>query len=341
MFIFLGYHFLLQLGIVRPTPERWVKLQKLLKIFLKSRALPARMWQRLLGLLAATERLVPQGLLHMRPLQLSLRSKWSQVSQSQNQLVTIAGPIRGCLQWWQDPRNVMIGVPIVYPDPQVEVFTDASLFGWGAHVNHQTVSGVWTEDQSLLHINLLEMEAVRLALLHFQSLLHHKVVLIATDNTTVMSYINRQGGTHSDSLYLLVEDILVWAQLHNIHLRARHIPGRLNVLADLLSRRHQTIPTEWRLLPEVFSQISAIWGQPHIDLFATYLNAQLRQYVSPMPDCQAHAIDAMSWNWDGLWAYAFPPTALLQQVVTKIKYHQCQVVLVAPWWPKQCWFPEL
>jgi hypothetical protein len=57
--------FLLHLGIVKPTHEPWEQLQKLLALFCKAKAMPAHMWQRLLGLLAATERLVPQGLLHM------------------------------------------------------------------------------------------------------------------------------------------------------------------------------------------------------------------------------------------------------------------------------------
>ena len=36
--------------------------------------------------------------------------------------------------------------------------------------------------------------------------------------------------------------------------KARHIPGRLNVIADKLSRLGQTIQTEWSLLPEIFQQ---------------------------------------------------------------------------------------
>jgi hypothetical protein len=307
IFIFLGYQFLLHLGIVRPTMERWEKLLKILTLFAKAKAMPARMWQRLLGLLAATERLVPQGLLHMRPLQLSLKNAWNQHTQSQGVMIPIDPLVLPTIRWWQDPANVMVGVPIKFPEPQVEIFTDASLFGWGAHLNQQTVSGVWTDEQSLLHINILELEAVRLALLHFQSQLIGLSILIATDNTTVVSYINRQGGTRSDSLYLLVENVLIWCQLHSIYIRARHIPGRLNVLADLLSRRHQVIPTEWKLHHGVFQVICRLWGTPHVDLFATYLNNQLPIYVSPMPDPLALAVDALSLDWSGMIAYAFPP----------------------------------
>ena len=50
--------------------------------------------------------------------------------------------------------------------------------------------------------------------------------------------------------------------------KARHIPGRLNVVADKLSRLGQTIQTEWFLLPEVFHSICSRWQRPKIDLFA-------------------------------------------------------------------------
>ena len=80
-------------------------------------------------------------------------------------------------------------------------------------------------------------------------------VLIATENTRVVSYINKQGGTHSLALLRQVVDLFMWLQTHDIVLRARHIPGCLNVIADCLSRPNQPIPTEWSLNPEIVKQI--------------------------------------------------------------------------------------
>ena len=45
-----------------------------------------------------------------------------------------------------------------------------------------------------LHINHLELKAVFLALKEFQDLCLNNIVLIATDNTTVVAYINKEGG---------------------------------------------------------------------------------------------------------------------------------------------------
>ena len=53
-----------------------------------------------------------------------------------------------------------------------------------------------------------------------------------TDNTTVVAYINKQGGTYSHLLLWLVVDLFLWLQTQDITLRARHIPGCLNVIAD-------------------------------------------------------------------------------------------------------------
>ena len=48
--------------------------------------------------------------------------------------------------------------------------------------------------RSKLHINHLELKAVFLALKEFQTLVCNKTVLIAIDNTTVVAYINKEGG---------------------------------------------------------------------------------------------------------------------------------------------------
>ena len=45
--------------------------------------------------------------------------------------------------------------------------------------------------------------------------------------------------------------LLLWCNQRQIVLRARHIPGHLNVIADKLSRHGQVIQTEWSLLQEV------------------------------------------------------------------------------------------
>ena len=126
----------------------------------------------------------------------------------------------------------------------------------------------WSLPESKLHINYLELKAVFLALKEFQDLCTDKIVLVATDSTTVVSYINK-GGMRSGPLCALVWRILTWCTSHQVTLKARHIPGQLNVVADKLSCLGQTIQTEWSLLQEVFQTICRRWDRPQIDLFAS------------------------------------------------------------------------
>ena len=119
-----------------------------------------------------------------------------------------------------------------------------------------------------------------------------KTVLVATDNSTVVAYINRQGGTHSAEICALLWRIMTWYHHFHITLKARHIPGCLNVMADLLSGLNQVQSMEWSLHPQVFKQICQRWFTPHVDLFTTHLNHKLPLYVSPIPDPKAWDIDA-------------------------------------------------
>jgi hypothetical protein len=71
----------------------------------------------------------------------------------------------------------------------------------------------------------------------------------------------------------------------------RHIPGRLNVLVDSLSRSLAPVNTEWELHQAVFQSIVLHWRNPNIDLFATSLNCKVTTFVFPVPDPRAYAVD--------------------------------------------------
>lgn len=57
--------------------------------------------------------------------------------------------------------------------------------------------GEWSQEEKSLHINILELRAVRLALIHLQENFQGHHVLVQTDNTVTKAYINCQGGTRS------------------------------------------------------------------------------------------------------------------------------------------------
>ena len=133
------------------------------------------------------------------------------------------------------------GVRFGTPAPDLHLYSDASSSGWGAHLLDQNVSGVWSDQEELLHINLLEMKALFLGLQAFQEDVSGRHVTAMCDNSTVVAYVNKQGGTVSRALCLLTNRLLRWTESFDVHLDARYLPGENNVLADVLSCRGQVV----------------------------------------------------------------------------------------------------
>ena len=106
----------------------------------------------------------------------------------------------------------MAGAPIHPHVHNTLVFTDASQKGWGAHLNDVVLSGLWSNKESQLHINVLGLKAVLLALKGLQQHLQGQRVLICSDNSTVVSYLNKEGGTHSTEMYALIWRILAFTK---------------------------------------------------------------------------------------------------------------------------------
>ena len=314
-FKFIGYHFSLDQGLVRPTQDRWAKIQNSFNRISKKSVINARTLMSIIGLLASAEKTVRLGRIHMRPFQWHLKTHWK-FPMPLNSPILWTQTMKQHAKWWLDPQHVISGEFLHPRDHDVLIFTDASNAGWGAHLDHASAAGLWSHTEQQLHINVLELKAVILALKHFSDQCTKKQVFVASDNTTVVAHINKQGGTHSPELCALMWQLLTWCNKHAV-------PGSLNVIADGLSRRNQIQHTEWSLSPQIFKQIAQLWEHPQIDLFATMLNTKLPTYVSPIPDPQAWAVDALNISWKNIVGYAFPPTALLPRVVQNLLSQSC------------------
>ena len=53
-------------------------------------------------------------------------------------------------------------------DHSIQLFTDASNEGWGAHLEQTSTKGLWSDRVKRLHINVLELKTVSLALQRFK-----------------------------------------------------------------------------------------------------------------------------------------------------------------------------
>ena len=265
VFKFVGYQYDLLHGRVKPTQNRWDSILQKVESILSNPTCRVRKFMSLIGLLAATEKQVPLGRLHMRPIQWHLKRHW-RVTEALEKEIPLPRTLHPHLQWWTKETNVLLGQPLHPLCHALQIFTDASKEGWGAHLGDFTASGTWSVPESELHINFQELKAVLLVLKSFQHMVQGKVVLVATDNCA--------GGR---------------CNLKHVVLKARHIPDRLNVIADKLSRQGQIIQMEWSLHQEVFNLLCQTWHCPQVDMFATRYNCKLTKYVSPVPDPNAWA----------------------------------------------------
>ena len=240
--------------------------------------------------------------------------------------------------WWI--QNVKkSGKHVELSPPDLVLYADASQEGWGAHTGNLVAGGRWTSQESLMHINVLELKAIYFALKCFCDE-KGKHVLIMTDNTTALAYVKHMGGVRSLECNDVAHDIWLWCEQRTIWLTIAHIPGVENVVADYKSR-HFSDNVEWKLNPKLFSRMCNCFGIPHVDLFASRLNNQVEHYVSWTPDPGAMAVDAFTVLWSNCFFYAFPPFSCIPRCINKISMEGATGILVVPWWPTQPWWARL
>ena len=136
----------------------------------------------------------------------------------------------------------------------------------------------------------------------------------------------------SGSLCALLWRILSWCTRKQVILKARHIPGRLNVIADKLSNRMVPSPRS------VQSYMLQATSGP--------VCHQIQQQTTTVrvtgSGPQAWAVDALSLSWENLDPYAFPLAAILGKVVEKLQDYPCsRIILIAIGWPNMPWFWDL
>lgn len=337
---FLGMWLDAKAGTLALTEKRQATLRACLSLFHLGAGVPWKLCLRLLGLMAATVHIVPLALLHMRPVQRHFSRLGLCPQKDHKAIVLVTRRLRLTLQWWENPDILCRGNAIGPVLRRQVVSSDASLVGWGAVHEGRGVHGHWKGHWLRQHINLLELQAVFLALQHFQPELRGRHVLIRTDSSVAAAYVNRQGGLGSLRLCRLAQQIWEWAYPRFSSLRAMHIPGWINLAADQLSRGGP-LPGEWRLNPEVVGQIWAQFGMAVADLFASRETTHCPLFFSIMWDNPPLGVDAMAHQWPQGLLYAFPPFSLLHPLLQRIQVEDVNVILVAPNWPQMIWFSAI
>ena len=183
------------------------------------------------------------------------------------------------------------------------------------------------------------------ALKGFQDHLKGQRVLICSDKSTVVSYMNKEGGTHSIEMCALIWRIL--ANPRNSHKSQKDsaksktctwIPKCDSRLPIMKGQGHtnRMVPSPTDIQPNLQSL-----AQTNIRLVCNSSKSQTSNLCISCPRQKGLEIDALNICWEGLDGYVFCPVAILPQVIQKIITYPCRMMVLAPLWPGMPWFWDL
>ena len=341
--IFLGLLFDLHSARIRPGPKGAHTMSQKIRALTPGKKISVLKLYQLIGVLKHWSPYLLRGRLELRKVQHWLSCRWTQSRGRWTDQVTVDVSLRNILKWWRNVPRIQRGIPLHPPRPTQDLYTDASKAGWGAQLHAHQARGVWSASERLLHINHLEMLAVLRACQAFSPHVTHTVTRAHIDNTTVVAYINKEGGTRSWPLTLLARQVLKWCDRQEVVLHAVHIQGFLNVQADALSRAGTAQSSEWALAQSEFKRICRQLGVPQFDLMATETNRVTEQFISPYPHPDAWAVDVFRTAWPTqALLYAFPPPSLVNRFIETARANRgTSCILVASMSPLRVFHPEL
>ena len=151
---------------------------------------------RLLGKFTSSFPAVQYGPLHYRALE---RDKIASLRISKGSLdkkMTITFGGKQDIHWWMS--NIDCSTNPIHKGTCKHVLkTDASSTGWGAVYNNLSTGGVFTSDETISHINVLELKAVLFGLQSLCKNLRNTHIKVLVDNTTAVHTINNMGSCKS------------------------------------------------------------------------------------------------------------------------------------------------
>lgn len=302
---------------------------------LRSGQASQRQWEQLVGKL----NFVSQILRDMQPLLQPLFAPACFAhAKDRDEIVALPPQLLNHLHPWRDIDRLE-ATPLYHASgPVLDVWTDASTTGWGGHTHSLQVSGTWSPEERSLHINILEVRAVRYTITTFA--LRHATLHLYIDNQAAMFAINKMR-CRSKALLAELRCLIATLQEFSLLVKAFRIASTLNSKADALSRQ-QASPAELTLPPVLFQALVRWRGHLQIDLMASSSNNKLPHFFSRHLDLRALGCDALTQDWS-LWdqIYLFPPLWLIPKTMQKLRAYQGHGLLILPWTPAESWFQEV
>ena len=174
-------------------PGKMSQLVEDCKDLILEKSASVRTLSQIIGKLTSTMQAVLPAPLHYRHLQM-LQVKGLLEGKEYNSVVPLNMECRNDHQWWIDQLSIWNGRSLISRSPDLIITTDASLKGWGAVCQGVHTRGLWTQEESLLHINALELKAALFALRALSKSRRKLHVHLRMDNRTAVAYLLKMGG---------------------------------------------------------------------------------------------------------------------------------------------------
>ena len=216
--------------------EKLIKARELLQKYSNKRKLRLRELQSLIGYLNFCCNVVHPGRCFLR----RLIDKTRNVRNPAHR-VTLNKESRRDIQAWQIFVEHFNGKNLIAEKhwktmQSLHLYTDAAgAFGFGAIFDKSWFNGSWPAQLAHLPITFKELFPIVLALEIWGPHLMNQCLIAHSDNMVVVHIINKQS-SKDISIMSLVRRLVLACMKHNTHLRCVHIPGKHNILPDMLSR---------------------------------------------------------------------------------------------------------
>jgi hypothetical protein len=146
----------------------------------------------------------------------------------------------------------------------IKLQSDASGFAYASVFGDRWFQGQFPQDWRHVNIAIKEFLPIVLSIRKWGPILANNRILFKTDNESIVFAINKQSCKNSQ-LMNMVRQLVVAAMTFNIDFRAAHIPGKLNLVPDFLSRLQEAkarrIQPGLHRVPEIIPQDWLPWSQ--------------------------------------------------------------------------------
>ena len=211
------------LSFILPEEKR-MKTRKLCVQALERNGIKLRDLAKVMGNFAWAIPAVPFAQSHYRKVQAELIRALRKNDGNFDGFISLSGEAKADLNWWVSNMDLTEGKVLFPGEPDLIIFSDASLSGWGASCNGVTTRGPWTPTEAACHINELELLAALFALQSFTAKASDIFVSLQMDNSTAVCYVNKGGGSRSFSLSRVAGEISAWCENRRISIQAVYLP---------------------------------------------------------------------------------------------------------------------